>query len=80
RKCQKNTCPVGVATQDPELRKHFKGKPEHLINFFTFLATELREYMAIMGFRSIDEMVGRVDMLKPNKSKMHWKAKSIAFA
>lgn len=79
RKCQKNTCPVGVATQDPELRKHFKGKPEHLINFFTFLATELREYMAEMGFRTIDEMVGRVDMLKPNQSKMHWKAKAIDF-
>ncbi|MCT4686793.1 glutamate synthase large subunit [Vallitalea sp.] len=79
RKCQKNTCPVGVATQDPELRKHFKGKPEHLINFFTFLATELREYMAEMGFRTIDEMVGRVDMLKPNKSKMHWKARAIDF-
>ncbi|MCT4541933.1 MAG: glutamate synthase large subunit [Vallitalea sp.] len=79
RKCQKNTCPVGVATQDPELRKHFKGKPEHLINFFTFLASELREYMAKMGFRTVDEMVGRVDMLKPNDARMHWKAKSIDF-
>ncbi|MCT4599013.1 MAG: glutamate synthase large subunit [Vallitalea sp.] len=79
RKCQKNTCPVGVATQDPELRKHFKGEPEHLINFFTFLAMELREYMAKMGFRTIDEMVGRVDMLYPNEMKMHWKAKSIDF-
>ena len=79
RKCQKNTCPVGVATQDPELRKHFKGKPEHLINFFTFLATELREYMAEMGFRTVDEMVGRVDILKPNETRMNWKTKNIDF-
>lgn len=79
RKCQNNTCPVGVATQDPELRKHFKGEPEHLINFFTFLAEELREYMAEMGFRTLDEMVGRVDMLEANEEVLHWKAREIDF-
>ncbi len=79
RKCQKNTCPVGIATQDPELRKYFKGEPEHLINFFTFLATELREYMAYMGFKTVDEMIGRVDMLEPNKDLLHWKARHIDF-
>jgi len=79
KKCQKNTCPVGVATQDPELRKYYKGKPEHVINFFTFLAEELREYMAKMGFRTVDEMIGRVDMLEPNCDILHWKSKGIDF-
>jgi len=79
RKCQKNTCPVGVATQDPELRKYFKGEPEHVINFFTFMATELREYMAEMGFRTMDEMIGRVDMLEPNKELLNWKTSNIDF-
>jgi len=79
RKCQKNTCPVGVATQDPELRKFFTGKPEHVINFFTFIATELREIMADLGFRTINEMVGRVDKLEPNKDLLHWKSKNIDF-
>ena len=79
RKCQKNTCPVGVATQDPELRKFFTGKPEHVINFFTFIATELREIMADLGFRTINEMVGRVDKLEPNKALLHWKSKNIDF-
>ncbi|PKM52528.1 MAG: glutamate synthase large subunit [Firmicutes bacterium HGW-Firmicutes-7] len=79
RKCQNNTCPVGVATQDPELRKNFSGKPEHLINFFTFLASELREYMAELGFRTIDEMVGRVDMLEPNTEILDWKSNNIDF-
>ena len=64
RKCHLNTCPVGVATQDPELRRHFTGQPEHIINFFTFLANDLREIMAELGFRTIAEMVGRVEMLK----------------
>ena len=63
RKCHLNTCPVGVATQDPELRKRFSGKPEHLMNFMRFIAMETREIMAELGFKSIDEMVGRVDML-----------------
>lgn len=77
RKCQNNTCPVGVATQDPELRKEFKGKPEHLINYFTFIATELREIMAEIGVRTIEEMVGRVDLLEVNESLLHWKSKKI---
>ncbi len=69
RKCHLNTCPVGVATQDPELRKKFHGKPEHVISFFTFLATEMREIMAELGFRTINEMVGHSEMLewKPNQ-------------
>ena len=79
RKCQNNTCPVGVATQDPELRKYFTGKPEHVINFFTFIATELREIMAELGFRTIEEMVGRVDMLEPNRSLLHWKSEKVNF-
>lgn len=79
RKCQNNTCPVGVATQDPELRKNFKGDPEHVINFFSFIATELREYMAELGFRTIDEMVGRVDMLEPNTDVLDWKSSNIDF-
>src|SRR5205085_6138207 len=61
RVCHLNTCPVGVATQDPELRAKFAGKPEHVINFMFFIAEELREIMASLGFRKIDEMVGRVD-------------------
>jgi glutamate synthase (NADPH/NADH) large chain len=64
RKCHLNTCPVGIATQDPELRSRFTGKPEHIIHFFTFLAQELREIMAELGFSTVDEMVGRVEMLK----------------
>ena len=63
RKCHLNTCPVGIATQDPELRKKFAGKPEHVVNFFFLLAEELREIMARLGFRTINEMVGRVDRL-----------------
>ncbi len=72
RKCHLNTCPVGIATQDPELRKKFHGKPEHVISFFTFLAREMREIMASLGFRTINEMVGRTDLLdwKPNQT---WK-------
>jgi glutamate synthase domain-containing protein 3 len=80
RKCQNNTCPVGVATQDPELRKNFVGKPEHVINFFTFIAQELREYMAELGLRSIEEMVGRVDLLEPNKDVLNWKSSKIDFS
>ncbi len=72
RKCHLNTCSVGVATQDPELRKHFTGEPEHLINYFTFVAEELREIMAQLGFRTVDEMVGRVDRLETGKAIEHW--------
>ena len=77
RKCHMNTCPVGVATQDPELRKHFAGKPEHVINYFHFVAEELREIMATLGFRTIDEMVGHVEKLDVCKGEQHWKAKTV---
>ncbi len=77
RKCHLNTCPVGVATQDPELRKKFQGQPEHVINFFFFVAEDLRRIMAELGFRKLDEMVGRVDCLAQRKDVTHWKAKGI---
>jgi glutamate synthase domain-containing protein 2/glutamate synthase domain-containing protein 1/glutamate synthase domain-containing protein 3 len=77
RKCHLNTCPVGVATQDPELRKKFEGKPEHVINFFFFVAEDLRRIMAQLGFRKVDQMVGRVDCLMQRKDITHWKAKGI---
>jgi glutamate synthase (NADPH/NADH) large chain len=73
RKCHLNTCPVGIATQDPELRKRFAGDPQHVINFFTFLAEELREIMADLGFRKITDMVGKVELLKMKKNIDHWK-------
>ena len=63
RVCHLNTCPVGVATQDPELRKRFTGKPEYVVTFFRFLAQEVREHMAALGFRTMEEMIGRVDRL-----------------
>eukprot|EP00339_Tiarina_fusa_P025837 CAMPEP_0117011176 /NCGR_PEP_ID=MMETSP0472-20121206/9660_1 /TAXON_ID=693140 ORGANISM="Tiarina fusus, Strain LIS" /NCGR_SAMPLE_ID=MMETSP0472 /ASSEMBLY_ACC=CAM_ASM_000603 /LENGTH=1357 /DNA_ID=CAMNT_0004713891 /DNA_START=278 /DNA_END=4348 /DNA_ORIENTATION=+ len=69
RKCHLNTCPVGIATQDPQLRKKFEGKPEHVINFFFMLAEEVRGYMAQLGFRKMDEMIGRVDLLKPRETR-----------
>ncbi|MCX7625750.1 MAG: glutamate synthase large subunit, partial [Candidatus Sumerlaeaceae bacterium] len=77
RKCHLNTCPVGVATQDPRLRERFAGKPEHVINFFRFVAQELREIMAELGFRTVDEMVGRVDMLDVQPAIDHWKARGL---
>ena len=77
RKCHLNTCPVGVATQDPELRKKFQGQPEHVINFFFFVAEDLRKVMAELGFRTLDEMVGRVDCLVQRKDIDHWKAKGV---
>ncbi len=77
RKCHLNTCPVGVATQDPELRKKFHGRPEHVINFLFFVAEELRRIMAELGFRTVDEMVGRVDCLVQRGDITHWKAKGI---
>jgi glutamate synthase domain-containing protein 2/glutamate synthase domain-containing protein 1/glutamate synthase domain-containing protein 3 len=79
RKCHHNTCPVGVATQDPELRKLFGGRPEYLVNFFTFLAEEVREHMAQLGFRRIDEMVGRSDLLEMNDAIRFWKARGLDF-
>ncbi len=77
RVCHLNTCPVGVATQDPKLREKFSGKPEHVVNMMMFIAEELREIMAQLGFRTVDEMVGRVDMLEREKEIDHWKAKEI---
>ena len=77
RKCHLNTCSVGIATQDPELRKQFAGQPEHVINFFFYLAEQVRRYMADMGFRTVDEMVGRVDMLDAAPALDHWKARGI---
>ncbi|HEX3377953.1 MAG TPA: glutamate synthase-related protein, partial [Candidatus Acidoferrales bacterium] len=77
RKCHLNTCPVGVATQDPELRKKFTGQPEHVINFLFYVAEDLRLIMAELGFRKMDEMIGRVDCLVQRKEVDHWKAKSI---
>ncbi|MCB9082642.1 MAG: glutamate synthase large subunit [Lewinellaceae bacterium] len=77
RKCHVNTCPVGIATQDPELRKRFTGDPEHVINFFRFLAEDLRRIMAELGFRTINEMVGKVEMLKLKQHIQHWKYKHL---
>jgi glutamate synthase (NADPH/NADH) large chain len=77
RVCHLNTCPVGVATQDPELRKKFAGTPEHVINYFFFLAEEVRELMAELGFRTFEEMVGRVDRLKTKDAIEHWKARGV---
>jgi len=77
RKCHLNTCPVGVATQDPELRKKFTGQPEHVINFFFYVAEDLRRVMAELGFRTVNEMVGRVDCLVQRQDITHWKAKGI---
>jgi len=77
RKCHLNTCPVGIATQNPDLRAKFQGTPENVINFFFFVAEELREIMAQLGFRTVDEMIGRVDMLETCKTIEHWKAKSV---
>src|SRR6202040_3651255 len=73
RKCHLNTCPVGIATQDPVLRGRFSGQPEHVINFFFFLAEQVREYMALLGFRKFDDMVGRVDRLEALLASDHWK-------
>ena len=80
RKCHLNTCPVGVATQDPQLRKRFTGQPEHVVNFFFLLAEEIRELMAKLGFRTINEMVGRVDRLDTREAVAHWKTKGLDFS
>jgi len=77
RKCHLNTCPVGVATQDKELRKLFSGDPEHLVRFFRFVAQDLREHMARLGFRTVNEMVGRTDLLMPRPGVTHWKARHL---
>jgi glutamate synthase (NADPH/NADH) large chain len=80
RKCHLNTCPVGVATQDPVLRKRFTGQPEHVINYFFFVAEEVREIMAALGYRSFNEMVGQTQMLDQTTLVAHWKAKGLDFS
>ena len=80
RVCHLNTCPVGIATQDPALRAQFSGKPEFVINFFRFIAEEVREYMAQLGFRTIDQMIGRVDCLKAGRALDHWKAGGLDYS
>jgi glutamate synthase (NADPH/NADH) large chain len=80
RKCHLNTCPVGVATQDPVLRKKFQGKPEHVVNFFFFIAEEVREIMAQLGIRRFDDLIGRVDLLDTRKGIEHWKAQGLDFS
>ena len=77
RVCNLDTCPVGIATQNTELRKRFKGNPDHVVNFMTFIAMELREYMAKLGFRTVEEMIGRTDKLKVKKDVKGWKAKKV---
>ena len=79
RKCHLNTCPVGVATQDPVLRKRFKGTPEHVVNYFFYLAEEVREFLAEMGFRTIDEIIGESDLLAQEALIDHWKARGLDF-
>ncbi len=80
RKCHLNTCPVGIATQDPALRKKFQGTPENVINFFFYIAEELRQLMSKLGFRNMDEMVGRVDKLEMRPAIEHWKARGLDFS
>lgn len=79
RKCHLNTCPVGVATQDPVLRKKFAGKPEHVVNFFFFIAEEVRHIMAQLGIRKFDDLIGRADLLDTRKGIAHWKARGLDF-
>jgi glutamate synthase domain-containing protein 2 len=80
RKCHLNTCPVGVATQDPDLRRKFSGQPEHVVNYFFFVAEEAREIMASLGVRSFNELIGRADLLDTAKGISHWKAKGLDFS
>lgn len=79
RVCHLDTCPVGVATQNPELRKRFTGDPSHAVNFMRFIAKEVREYMALLGFRTINEMIGRTDKIEASKAIEHWKAKGLDY-
>ncbi|MBE2261688.1 MAG: glutamate synthase subunit alpha, partial [Burkholderiaceae bacterium] len=80
RKCHLNTCPVGVATQDPVLRKKFTGKPEHVVNYFFFIAEEVRQIMAQLGIRKFDDLIGRTDLLDMRKGVEHWKARGLDFS
>ncbi len=79
RVCHLNTCPVGIATQDPELRKKFSGQVEHVVNYFRFIAREVRETMAQLGFRTMDEMIGRIDLINVKPAVDHWKARGLDF-
>src|SRR5204862_337817 len=80
RKCHLNTCPVGVATQDPVLRRKFSGKPEYVVNFFFFVAEEVRELMASLGVRKLSELIGRTDLLDTRRGIEHWKARGLDFS
>ena len=80
RKCHTNSCPVGVATQDPQLRAHFMGKADYLVNYYTFLAREVREYMAEMGFRKFEDMIGRTDMIEIDETRMNDKTRTLDFS
>ncbi|RTL01292.1 MAG: glutamate synthase subunit alpha, partial [Neisseriaceae bacterium] len=80
RKCHLNTCPVGVATQDPELRRKFTGQPEHVVNYFFFVAEEVRELMAQLGIRKFDDLIGRADLLDMKKGIAHWKAQGLDYS
>ena len=80
RKCHVNTCPVGIATQDPRLRARFAGKPEHVVNFMRFVAEEVRRIMASLGFRTMDEMIGHVEVIQSVQAVNHWKAKGLDFS
>jgi glutamate synthase (NADPH/NADH) large chain len=80
RKCHLNTCPVGIATQNPELRKKFTGEPEHVVNYFFFVAEEVRELMAKLGIRRFDDLIGRSDLLDKRRGIEHWKAKGLDFS
>jgi len=79
RVCHLDTCPVGVATQNPELRKKFEGSPEHVVNFMRFIAQEVRDLMSKLGFRTVNDMVGRTDKLEMMKAIDHWQAKGLDF-
>ena len=80
RVCHLDTCPVGVATQNPELRKRFTGDPSHVVNFMQFIAQDMREHMARLGFRTVNEMIGRVDKIEPQRAINHWKAAGLDFS
>src|SRR5207237_1368877 len=80
RVCHLNTCPVGIATQDPELRKLFAGQPDHVVNFMTFIAQEVREQMAVLGYRTIEDMVGRSERIEMRRAVDHWKARNLDFS
>ena len=80
RKCHLNTCPVGIATQDPELRKRYAGTPDHVVNYFFFVAEEVRQIMAQLGAKTLNELIGRADLLRTNEAILTWKAKGLDFS